>query len=198
MNDESLDSLLRAVDRSAGAPPNVPDNIASSARTVVRQRQNRRQRATLAAALTGCYVAGLLTMRIWIALTVHGVTPAKGQLVGQRDPRSHEAPAESIVTEAESERVQVVRSHTSSELEEKTPYQLLCDFGDESFRRGAFESAIRYYRLALDTASEDELKIAYEQDNRLLASLKRDRLLPASLKRHRNSSHSGPTEGDSI
>ena len=75
MNDESLESLLRAADRSAGQPSDPPPDLPGRVRFQERRRRSRLKRMGFLVALTGGYLAGLSTMRVCDALRAPGATP---------------------------------------------------------------------------------------------------------------------------
>jgi hypothetical protein len=190
MNDEQLESLLRAADGSAGPSAAPPPGLAHRARTTHARRCRRTRRIKLASALSGCYVAGMITM--WIVLRPAAVgrsdvaprpsTPSNSSQAGidtQPTPRpEHDAPTPPIEPPASIQPPLGV---------ETSRYELLRQLGDESQRRGDLQTAVAYYSQALDAATDQERRISYQQDNWLLISLKTGRL----------SSEHPPTQGDS-
>jgi len=188
MTDDRLESLLRSAANSEPLPPRQPDLTERVLETVARRR-SQRQRRIVAAALVGCYLGGMLT--VWIFLPPTSTqTDMAIQIEPERTEPSpvlqpdaandhralsqHELPAEIAVADAPLE--------TSSESQQSR-YELFRELGDASHTRGDFASAVRYYRLALDSASETGLQAAADDDNLLLLSLKQDRVGSPLLQR---------------
>ncbi len=175
MNDEQLESLLRAADESAGSPAVPSPDLADR----VRKAHTRRRQRRFAVALAGCYVAGLATMWIVFAFATTGqgdvaehqsmLRPWREQHVPMQDDQQHKPIEPEFVAE-------------------KSRYELLRQMGNESQRRGDLQTAIAYFGQALDAATDVEQTISYEQDNWLLISLKKDRF----------ATQVGPKQGDSI
>lgn len=178
MNDDQLESLLRAADESAGSPAAPLPDLADRVRKAHTQRRQRTVRVKFTVALAGCYVAGLATM--WIVFA--GAMTGQADVVERRSmprPQEQDAPAQD-----DRQRKPIEQEFVA----EKSRYELLRQMGNESQHRGDLQTAIAYFGQALDAATDVERTIAYEQDNWLLISLKKDRF----------ASQVGPTKGDSI
>ncbi len=176
MNDEQLESLLRAADESAGSPAVPSPDLADRVRKAHTRRRQRSVRVKFAVALAGCYVAGLATMWIVFASATTGPADVAERRSMPRPRREQDAPMQD-------------RQPIEPEfVAEKSRYEMLRQMGDKSQRRGDLQTAVAYFGQALDAATDVERTISYEQDNWLLISLKKDRF--ASQVR--------PTKGDSI
>ncbi len=179
MNDDQLESLLRAADESAGFPAAPLPDLADRVRKAHTHRRQRTVRVKFAVALAGCYVAGLATMWIVFAGATTGPADVAERRSMPRPRREQDAPMQ--------DRQQ--RKPIEPEfVAEKSRYELLRQMGDKSQRRGDLQTAVAYFGQALDAATDVERTISYKQDNWLLISLKKDRF----------ATQVGPKQGDSI
>ncbi len=137
---------------------------------VIRNRR-RLRRAGIAAALVGCYLAGMATVSLWrssspIDSPVGGLaeriaTPSDGKGV---------VPAHKPVRPEDD---QIVDSQTLSALAKLTPYDRLRQAGDRLLEEnGDIPAAMRSYKRALQVASVDERSLAPDQDSWLLMAVK--------------------------
>lgn len=188
MNDDQLESMLRDADQSAGSPAELGVDLADRARIVHNQRRSRRQRIQVTGSLIGCYLAGLLTMWLWFSSTQDSIADTidkphdnvNAQVAPPNTDRqiSKEKNDDQDVIEerVKPQRADDVQPRRNLEIAVKSPYQLFRDLGDSSHERNDFDTAVSFYKQALDVATKDELEISHENDNFLLMTLKRDRL----------------------
>lgn len=182
MINDRLESLLRSAGNSEPLPPKSAPDLTERVLRIAAERQKQRRRRIIAAGLVGCYLGGMLT--VWIFLlsasmrTNAGIQVAKQKM--ESAPRNPPVPVIDHRVGPQNERP--IETTVSDPLfhdgssPQKTLYELFRDLGDASHARGDFTSAVRYYRLALDSASEVDLYRAADQDNFLLLSLKQDRI----------------------
>ncbi len=192
MNDEQLDSLLRQAAKSEPLTAEPPLRLAANVLDEVGQRQVRRRRLTTTLTVAGAYVAGMLTMWVGVLTDDSDDSGARPHQVASEEVQtpSHEAPDSvrddtMLVENEEHEPVSAVVEETP--LPEKTVYHLFRELGDTSHARGDVTSSVRYYRLALDAATEHELQPAEASDNLLLLSLKQDRMAVIELAKQEES-----------
>ena len=166
MNDDQLQSLLRAADQSADPHENLPRDLAERVWQVDQYRRTRNGRLGIITALSACYLAGLMSMKIWMALTA-----SETEQMSDRTAR----PVESV--DRQEDLGQFDRKHDSPPIiaQITSPYQFLRRLGNEHERKGKVQLALDYYRRALDAATDEELAIAYGEDSWLLMSIKKDR-----------------------
>jgi len=193
MNDEQLESLLRQAGESE-TPPREPSlRLTANVLSTVARRQTRRRRAWMLSTVAGAYVAGLLTM--WFAFPSRNdeqTAPTARQIASQADVESlREAPRLSDTPVSEVHRPPHDEERVSADIVavekprlEKSVYQLFRELGDASHARGDVTSSVRYYRLALDSATPQELLTGSNSDNLLLLSLKQDRIASIQLTTH--------------
>lgn len=184
MNDEKLDSLLRQAAESESLPTGPSPRMAEKVLGEVAQRQIRRRRLTTTLTVSGAYVAGLLTMWVGVPSDDSDDSRPRPRQVASEEVRTPlpEAPAtvdnDTIPIETEDQQPIAV---TESPRPERSVYQLFRELGDTSHARGDVTSSVRYYRLALDAATEQELQPANTSDSLLLLSLKQDRMAAIEL-----------------
>lgn len=191
MNDEHLESLLRQSAESEPAVREPSSQLTANVLSTVARRQTRRRRALVVTSVAGAYVAGLLTM--WFAFpsgTTEQPVPQSQHIASPDDSRLapeeplREMPAPDVPApqfEVETPDV-VVAVDTPSP--ERSVYQLFQELGDASHASGDVTSSVRYYRLALDSATSQELQPSDASDNLLLLSLKQDRIASTQLMTH--------------
>jgi ferritin len=129
-------------------------------------------------ALSVCYLAGLVSMKIWMALAA-----SDAEQMLDRTARHVEQADRSVDTQADLG--QSIRKHDKlpiiaqldqpNDVSPPSPYQMLRQLGHEQERKGKVQAALDYYRSALDAATDEELPISYGEDSWLLMSLKQDR-----------------------
>lgn len=188
MNDEQLESLLRQAAESESPLSGPSPQLSGKVLSTVARRQTRRRRVLVAASVAGAYLAGLLTM--WVSFPRDEISePVPPQRIASHDdPRPM-----SETTQVQSTPVAEVPEHPSVEEPpgtealvetgsgEQSVYQLFRELGDASHARGDVTSSVRYYRLALDSATTQELQPADGADSLLLLSLKQDRIAALEL-----------------
>lgn len=188
MNDEHLESILW---QSAESEPPVREpssQLTANVLSTVARRQTRRRRALVVTSVAGAYVAGLLTM--WFAFPSgmpEQPVPQSQHIASPDDSRSaperplQEIPAPDVPTpQFEVETTDVVVA-VDTPPPERSVYQLFRVLGDASHASGDVTSSVRYYRLALDSATSQELRPSGVSDNLLLLSLKQDRIAATQL-----------------
>ena len=192
MNDEQLDSLLRQAAESEPLTAEPSPRLVTKVLDEVTQRQMRRQRLTTTLTVAGAYVAGMLTMWLGVLADDPDDSGARPQQVASEELQtpSHEEPAavHNDKTPVDNE----VHEPITAIVEEppkrgKTVYQLFRKLGDTSHARGDVTASVRYYRLALDAATKQELQPAEASDNLLLLSLKQDRMAAIELTKQEES-----------
>lgn len=171
---DDLDDLLR-VPPPAADTDDLRDALRRRTQRVLRRRRYAR-RLGLVVALAACYLAGLATMRIWMP---PAQSHPQAQAPGPPAPRLPEpAPRQAPIVQPPEREVEL----SAAQLERQGELAAR-DRRCEWYRRagdlyleahGDAQSALRCYRLALESASEKELVPAPE-DNWLLISLKSDR-----------------------
>lgn len=181
MKQDPLESMLKSASGLEPPSPQPAPDLAEQVLQTVAQRETHRRRRIVATGLVGCYLAGVLTS--WLCLS-SGLreTNAPTHVVQQQMKSSAKTQTEqTIVHQTPSNQVPPIKSvDTNPSLQQaskppKTLYKLLRDIGNASCAREDFASAIRYYELALNSASESEFHSTADQDNFLLLSLKEDR-----------------------
>lgn len=191
MNNEQLESLLRAADESSPFPDKPLAGLADRVRSTFSRRQVRRRRIKLVGGLASCYIAGMLTM--WSVFSFRST----GQVdVAGRPTSTSNVPeefAESLVNTKLDQDVLTPSDHQHALIEPDpitaiSRYELLRRLGDECHQRNDFQGAVAHYKNALDAATDAELGISFAQDDWLLVSLKKDRI---AAQQH-------TTTGDSI
>ncbi len=172
MKDDQLHSLLRAADRSMDPPATKSSSqLAANVRVVEQRRSARLRRVGYAAALLACYAAGLVTMKGWIERT-----RPEAEVVAEPIPDVLDPPI--VARDADSDQAVAHReaqSTTAKLYQKNSLYQLFRQLGRDHENSGKVQIALDYYRRALDSATEEELAIAYGEDSWLLMSLKKDR-----------------------
>ncbi len=184
MNDERLESLLRSAGQLDLLPPEPAPDLAEWVLRAAALRQKRRRQKFVAAGLAGCYLGGMLTM--WLCLptvstqTITNAATPVAKTLKEPSPRAAPVSASDDRARLQNERpVDAIVADSSAQNApnpRKALYELFRDLGDASHARGDFASAIHYYRLALDSASEADFQAAAGHDNLLLLSLKQDRI----------------------
>lgn len=192
MNDEQLESLLRQSAESESPPPEPSVELTVNVMSTVARRQTRRRRALMASTIAGAYVAGLLTMWFGAPPGVVEQSEPEQQIASQEDtspppeaPVPETLPIEAPAPQVEEQAPGAVVVETPNP--ERSVYQLFRELGDTSHARGDVTSSVRYYRLALDAATEQELRSAEASDNLLLLSLKQDRMAAIELTKQEES-----------
>lgn len=186
MNDERLDSLLRHAAESEASPIQPSPRLAVNVLEEVAQRQRHRRRLPTTLTVVGAYVAGMLTM--WVGVPTDGPVESGarlGQLVSHEERPQSSVGSNTVHNDTASVENEEQKPASSLVAEtprpEKSVYQLFRELGDASHARGDVTSSVRYYRLALDAATEQELRSAEASDNLLLLSLKQDRMAAIEL-----------------
>ena len=137
----------------------------------VMRRRRWLRRGSWLTGLAACYVAGILTMRIWPVLEMdHQVSIAPEQ---KSDPQVNSAPTPTETkqsTPAQSPETALAMEWRALDSTEKRP-DLFRLAGDRYLVENDIESATRCYRGALEGISDQDLKISVN-DNWLLMSLK--------------------------
>ena len=181
--DDKLSRLLRSVGESTPVEDGDDAAFSREVTCLARSRQSRRRRRQLIGSLTGCYVGGLLTMWLWLGAPGTGVLEGNSAQGEPRiaHPTNTAALAENLSNGArpaanDQENVEPFEDEDAVADGLPTMYAFFRDLGDSSHARGDFEASLRYYRLALDSASSEELEIDGMAENSLLMSLKQERL----------------------
>jgi len=168
-DNDPVDVLLRS--GKSDRDEQLRDAVLAQTTAVLRRRCHMR-RAGLVAALAICYLAGAATVRLsWPLASDDGVPIAR--LAEERPPES--APElDPVATKPPEETTD----------RPQPPYELR-RAGFEDIRRvsdrylheeGDVALALRYYRRALDTASNEQRAISVEEDSWLLMALKASRM----------------------
>lgn len=184
MNDDSLESLLKQADRSAGPPPSPVLHMAAEVRQRYGAWQRRRRRLTHVGAMLVCYSAGLLSMWGWRA-AVERPEPrqAAHRETAAQQPKREQAPLKEPVPASPDGDVPGRTANEPGPLlamenfTARSDYRRLRRLGDQYLlHKGKVDIALDFYSRALDVASKDDLEIAHEEDTWLLRSLKEDRM----------------------
>jgi hypothetical protein len=140
--------------------------------TQVLRRRRRLRRGGFIAALAACYAAGLLTMKL---LPAAAPVPNAPEVVQQPISPEGESPSPGLPTPRDIQLAEHEIIGPALALEwqaidstEKRP-DLLRQAGQRYEEAGDLESALRCYRGALDTASEEDSPIATTDDWLLMA-----------------------------
>jgi hypothetical protein len=139
----------------------------------VLRRRRRLKRIGLVVALAACYLAGLATMRLWLAPPVTAnAPPAQNapEVAKETPPRPAPGPAAQSPEDNPHLPADVLERLGELAAREKQA-ELFRRAGDRYLEGDNLPSALRCYRLALDCGSEKDLAIAAE-DSWLLMSLK--------------------------
>jgi len=195
MNDEQLESLLHRAAESEMKPREPSSQLTAKVLDTVAGRQSRGRRTLLVSTVAGAYVAGMLTM--WFCLPLkdaEATDPDQQQIASQttsgdepmqtppqvQETVAMEAP-QLHLDEPNSDAVVVVETLL---FPERSVYQLFRELGDASHARGDVSSSVLYYRMALDSATSQELQTDSHSDNLLLLSLKQDRIASIQVTTH--------------
>jgi hypothetical protein len=165
--DEFSDWLTDSMVSTQGNPA-LRDSIINHCVRVLRWRR-RAKRIGLAAALGGCYVAGMLTMLLQRAATALPI-----------DLATTKTPAADVSSER-SEHQSPVANQREHELASAklTPYDRLRQLGDRQLSDETdIPGAIRTYRQALKVASDDQRALSVDHDSWLLMAIKTDQFQP--------------------
>jgi hypothetical protein len=170
----------------ADAPHRANDalraQVVSQTVGVVRSRR-RWKRIGLAAALAGCYLAGMGTMSLLHsgggAQIDRTLADSVGESAlallpnGQIVPLATPSPQPAALTPSE----QLARDSADSRQEvNRTPYDRLREAGDRLLgERNDIVAAAKTYRQALEVASAEERNLSVDHDNWLLMAIKNDR-----------------------
>jgi hypothetical protein len=129
--------------------------------TAVIRRRRRARRLCVAAALLGCYLAGIITAQTCLP----GVTgPGRSSASVAQPPEEPGGPAPSEETTSPPHRKQTPPRASS-------PYRALCRLADRCLQEGDISAAVEYSYRALRHASAEERAFSTE-DNWLVMSLK--------------------------
>lgn len=172
MDEKRLDALLRqASDPESEKPPHVPSpRLVEDVLTAVKVRQVRRRRLVTTLLATTAYLGGLATM--WLIGPESGGEVADAHRI-TKATRDTEPDGASAADEQPGQLTQEVAELPQSR---KSLYQFYRDLRDASHQRGDVGASVRYYRLAVNSASERELEPADSLDNLVLLSMKQDKL----------------------
>lgn len=174
LHDEQLESLLREADPAADLMRSSSDDLAERVRsrqTLIAKRRARGRRIGMA---TGCYVAGLLSMWVWMQSS--GIREP-GEVITQ-DASEWIGPIELIPDRDAQETDSLPNEIAIQPPSVDSPYEVLRVLGDRYLlEQGKVEQAVAIYGRALDQATGDESAVSYERDSWLLISMKRDRLI---------------------
>jgi hypothetical protein len=177
-NSETYDDLL-----GDGGPPSdattLRGTVLAATLPVVRRRRWSR-RATTAALLAACYVAGVLSplgrSRVDFT-TIASHDGADDEAVAQQPGRQPDLQPGLVVKSSTAPKASpLMASHGPAE-DRRTKYETFRDGGDR-FLQGEIDlsSAVRGYAAALRSASADERALAPGRDTWLLLALKRAKL----------------------
>jgi hypothetical protein len=173
-SDELFESMTSATE-PIPASQQLRDDVLSQTTRTVRNRR-RMRRAGMAAALIGCYLAGVATM------SLRPAGRGTGQLVADSaaavDPAAAADPAAgnsktgavaAVRKPVRPEDDQILAASTSR----LTRYERLRQAGDEQLEKFAdIPAATRSYQKALQIASSDQRRIAPDRDSWLFMALK--------------------------
>jgi hypothetical protein len=194
--DDPLGDLLRAADQQACATPDGSVDFARHAWDTHQSRQRKSTRLWISTGFVGCYLAGLLTMTMYIWTigedTAAAPPPDVTQYFSSDPDQSRENPeavgrdlASSIAGSDDDQ-----LAHAEGGLHDRAPsavhfdeepsgqnaYERLCKLGDEYLnRRGNIRAATECYSLALEAATADEWCVSRPEDTWLLIALKEHR-----------------------
>jgi hypothetical protein len=177
---DDFDELLSDVRRGASDGPSssaaLRESVLAQTTGVLRTRR-RMKRLGIAAALAGCYLAGMLTMSL---LHVPGLTTlgSAGGLTARVEPRSENGKGESMplrpLVRPEDDGVVPGAPAVAAKL---SRYDRLRRAGDRQLDdENDIAAAARTYRRALQLASPAQRNIAPGQDTWLLMAMKNDQL----------------------
>ena len=171
-DDDFSDDLMSLAFLPAGAHrANSDQRDAIVVKTIgIMRRRRMAKRIGLAAALAGCYAAGLLTMSLIRELNsspnlATAITPlAPGSAGG---PERENAPPATDQREPDLAAAKL------------TPYDRLRQLGDRQLSDETdIPGAIRTYRRALQVASNDQRAVSVDHDSWLLMAIKSDQFQP--------------------
>lgn len=192
MNDEQLDSLLRQAAESEPLTAEPSPRLVTNVLDEVGQRQVRHRRLTTTLTVAGAYVAGMLTMWVGVLADDPDHSGARPQQVASDEVQTPSGEEPASVNDDKTPVDNEVHEPITAAVEEppepeKTVYQLFRELGDTSHARGDVTASVRYYRLALDAATKQELQPSEASDNLLLLSLKQDRMAAIELTKQEES-----------
>lgn len=178
INDDSLDSILRAADPATDLTVSAPEQLAERVRSRYAGIQRRRTYARNIAGATVCYAVGVLSMWLWMQSPVEPeAEPAMQPVTSVTEPVLPDSVAhagETPDSDPGDEHPEVATLTAPVE----SRYEALRALGDRYLlQQGKVDLAVDVYRRALDEAKGAESAISYEHDSWLLISLKRDRLI---------------------
>lgn len=146
------------------------DRVLDRTSHAIRSRR-RLKRAAMAAALAGCYLAGMLTTALVLPTnSVSAQNPSEAQLAKADVPDST-APA---IADSGKTPDQIADEAVAAEAAKLSRYELLRRAGDQYEHRGDLTSAIQSYKRALEAATPQERAISVNDDTWLLMALKND------------------------
>jgi hypothetical protein len=171
-SDELFQSMTSATERIP-ASHELRDSLLSQTTRTVRNRR-RMRRAGIAAALIGCYLAGVAT----VSLSPSGLEtrPFVADSAAAADPvagngKSDEGAAVRKLVRPEDD--QILAASVRPVTSRLTPYERLRQAGDEQLQKYAdIPRATRSYQKALQIASADQRRIAPDRDTWLFMALK--------------------------
>jgi hypothetical protein len=167
LNDSFDDPLAAALDVADGRHA-ADDRLRAAvfAQTVGLLRGRRRlKRYAVAAALLGCYLAGITTMGLWGASRESERPAAPGPTVADHSQRTATRPRHGAAIPKE--QLAAAKKPSGFESWRRIGDHYLSDSGDVSL-------AVAGYSEAIHLASADERRISPEQDNWLMMALKQD------------------------
>jgi hypothetical protein len=135
--------------------------------------------------MVGCYFAGLVTMKLFLGNAAFDAIARPGGQDGVQQPAVATSEIERIrrqenrqfkATAPMSGLTPSLGDRTLDVGDEETVYARYCAMGDEYLKcGGGIEAAAECYRLALDRATDDEIRRSSPKDSWLLAALRRER-----------------------
>ena len=180
---DALDDLLRADDGGRG-DGRLRGMLLARTTRVLRGRRRARQVA-LAAALVGCYVAGLATVQMltWAALPagVNGTVVADRSVstTAKRPEQDRHLAAEIIHSEAK------IADNARPVQPRPSRYEALRQLGDQYLlERRDPEAAVRCYRLALRLATPEQMAVSKSEGTWLFQALKFDQEMEKNHANH--------------
>jgi hypothetical protein len=171
-SDELFQSMTSAAERIP-ASHELRDSLLSQTTRTVRNRR-RMRRAGIAAALIGCYLAGVATV------SLRPAGRGAGQLVADSAAAADPAPGNgktgvraAVRRPVRPEDDQILAGSVQSGTSRLTRYERLRQTGDEQLEKFAdIPGATRSYQKALQIASLDQRRIAPDRDTWLFMALK--------------------------
>jgi hypothetical protein len=147
------------------------ETVLAQTTEVIRNRR-RLRRAGLAAALVGCYLAGMATISFWKPASVIGPAASNSTagLVQRHNEVEPSLPGRKLVRPEDD---QIDPGDVQLAAARQTPYDRLRRAGDRQLEEdGDIPAAMRTYQRALQVASADQRSVAPDQDSWLLMAIK--------------------------